>query len=111
MRAEVVEEEILDTNKTESDFRIRIITGQTEMDTQLEITIHRVTDTPIIPISNPNYNPTYNPYANQPPANYNEQYPPNYHHPQPESYNPEPNLDQTDYDQAPDPYQRYQNLN
>ena len=63
------------------------------------------------PNYNPNYNPTYNPYSNQPPANYNEQYPPNYHNPQPESYNPQPQLDQTEYDHTPDPYGRYQDLN
>ena len=50
MRTEVMEEEILDTNNTELDFKTRIITDQTEMDTQLEITIHRVTDTPTTPI-------------------------------------------------------------
>ena len=50
----------------------------------------------------------YNPNYNQPSPNYNDQYPSHYN---PTAYNPDPTLNQNDYNQTPDPYQSYQDLN
>ena len=101
MLKEVVDEETLGTNRIELDFRIRTITGHIEM---------------AYPVGNQNPQGNngypYNPNYNQPPVNYNDQYASQYNNSQyPAGYNPDPTPDQNDYNQTPDPYQSYQDLN